>query len=65
MLKEAAEAGFYKSPNFPEYPKLQIITIDELLRGETIKHPRMHEVTFKHAPKAKGAKAENLELALE
>ncbi len=66
MTKEAAEAGFYKSPSFDrEFPRLQIITIEQLLSGSEIQHPRMLEVTFKQAPKAKSAKEENLALPLE
>jgi DNA modification methylase len=63
MQKEAAQAGFYKSPHLDgEFPRLQILTIEQLLNGETIQHPRMLEVTFKRAPKAKVAAATQLEL---
>jgi len=66
MLKEAVEAGFYKSPNFEKsVPRLQIRTIGELLAGRGIDYPRLAEATLKVAPKAKAAKGENLTLALE
>ena len=35
MQKEAAEAGFYKSTDGTTYPKLQILTIQQILDGET------------------------------
>ena len=56
MLKEAAEAGFYKPPGLEDrYPRIQILTIEELLAGKGVAYPRLLEVTFKKAPKAKGA----------
>lgn len=33
MIKEAASAGFYQSPNHGQFPKIQILTIDGLLTG--------------------------------
>ena len=56
MKKEAASAGFYKSPWRKEpYPKVQIRTIEELLGGKQIDCPPLGQVnvTFKKAPKAK------------
>jgi DNA methylase len=56
MLKEAAEAGFYKPPGLEDrYPRLQILTIEELLAGKRVEYPRLLEVTFKKAPKARAA----------
>lgn len=50
MLKEAASAGFYKSEPFPEqYPRLQILTIEELLDGKQLRFPRHRIETFKKA----------------
>lgn len=52
MLTEAATAGFYRSPGWGQnYPKLQILTIAELLRGAEIKMPPAHG-TFKQAQRA-------------
>lgn len=65
MIKEAAGAGFYTSENYGDFPKIQILTIEQLLEGKSIQHPRMLETTFKNAPKAKAAKVENMELPLE
>jgi hypothetical protein len=56
MLKEAASSGFYDSPGWgSSYPRLQILTIQDLLGGKTIQYPapRHSSVTFKKAPKAK------------
>ena len=50
MLTEAASAGFYKSEHFPEpYPRLQILTIKELLDGKQLLFPRHRVETFKKA----------------
>ena len=66
MLKEAASAGFYKSPAFEDrpFPRLQILTIAEMLEGKGIAMPRLLETTFKQAPRAKAKRAENLSLDL-
>ena len=65
MLKEAASAGFYKSPAFDQaFPRIQILTIEEMLAGKAIDFPRLLETTFKQAPKAKTKAAENLTLDL-
>jgi len=60
MRAEAAGAGFYHSPGWNKnYPKLQILTIDDLLEGKTIDMPPLGQVstTFKKAPKAKDGTA--------
>ena len=63
MLKEAAEAGFYKPPGLEDrYPRLQILTIEELLAGKGVAYPRLLEVTFKKAPKARKATEEQMPL---
>ena len=65
MLKEAANAGFYDSTLIREkFPKIQIVTIQQLLRGEKIGFPRLLEATYKKAPKAKAAAAEAIPLPL-
>ena len=63
MLKEAAEAGFYKPPGLEDrYPRIQILTIEELLAGKGVAYPRLLEVTFKKAPKARKAAEEQMAL---
>lgn len=51
MHDEAAAAGVYEPEHFPghRYPRLQILTIDEILRGFRIQYPGMAPVTFKKA----------------
>ncbi len=55
MITEAASAGFYKSPTWgKQYPKMQLLTVSELLEGKIIDYPPSQhvDVTFKKAPKA-------------
>jgi len=54
MRKEAASAGFYKSA-WGKHPRLQLLTIEELLGGKGIDYPPSEQVnvTLKKAPKAK------------
>ena len=63
MLKEAAEAGFYKPPGLEDrYPRIQVLTIEELLAGKGVAYPRLLEVTFKKAPKARKVAEEQMAL---
>jgi len=43
MLKEAAEAGFYKSADGTTYPKLLILTVQQILDGKQPAYP-LHRV---------------------
>jgi site-specific DNA-methyltransferase (adenine-specific) len=66
MTKEAVDAGFFKSPNFDgKVPRIQILTIEELLDGRRIEIPHLQQETFKQAPKAKRATATTMTLPLE
>lgn len=51
MIKEAVSAGFYEAKHYAgrEYPRVQILTIEELLSGKKLLYPRLKEVTFKQA----------------
>jgi hypothetical protein len=51
MRSEAASAGFYQAPWGKACPRLQILTVADLLSGKTVGFPR-ENVTFKKAPKA-------------
>lgn len=51
MLTETASADFYKSP-WGNHPRLQILTIAELLAGKRIDYPPTVNVTHKRAPRA-------------
>ncbi len=63
MREEAASAGFYGSP-WGQHPRLQILTIDELLEGARIDYPPITgaNVTYKQAPKYDRKVAEQLHL---
>ncbi len=66
MRSEAAGAGFYVSPAKTRHPKLQILTIDDLLAGKKIDMPPWHEQrTFKKAPKRRSAKLRQPTLPFE
>ena len=52
MVTEAASAGFYDSPHYGAFPKIQILTIEGLLSGvESPKYPDLSRgaVSFKKA----------------
>jgi site-specific DNA-methyltransferase (adenine-specific) len=52
MESEAVAAGFYHSPGWNQnYPRIQILTIEDLLRGAQVRMPPTAQ-TFKQAPKA-------------
>ena len=54
MKTEAASAGFYQSPWGTKHPKVQILTVREILTGKQVDMPPTQDVrTFKKAPKAK------------
>jgi site-specific DNA-methyltransferase (adenine-specific) len=64
MEKEALAAGFYHNPLVKrDFPKIQILTIEELLKGEEVKMP-MVRGTFKQAERVKeeGAKQRKMDL---
>ncbi len=60
MIAEAASAGFYRSELWKnpasgtsEFPRVQILTIEELLGGKLIEMPAQHLTMFKEAPSEK------------
>ena len=54
MRSEAAAAGFYESPWNTRHPRIQMLTVQELLEGKQLDLPRFSENrTVKRAPKAK------------
>jgi site-specific DNA-methyltransferase (adenine-specific) len=59
MRSEAAAAGFYRSPWGKDFPRLQVLTIEELLDGRAVQCPAGEHtnVTFKRAPLAKAQRA--------
>jgi adenine specific DNA methylase Mod len=55
MLREAAEAGSYRSESLDKtsYPRIQILTIEDLLNGKQPEYPKYSvDVTFKKMPKS-------------
>jgi DNA modification methylase len=60
MLREAASGGFYTSPfGNTKHPRVQILTIEELLGGRQIDCPRTDaNVTFKKARRVRPAPAQ-------
>jgi len=68
MKTEAVTAGFFESKTWDrKHPKIQLLTVAELLDGRKIDMPPRREVdaTFKKAPKAKRSRPEPGKLALD
>ncbi len=62
MLTEASSTGFYHSPGWGQnYPRIQILTIEDLLHGAEVKMPPQFG-TFKQAQRVKPRDAEQPEL---
>jgi site-specific DNA-methyltransferase (adenine-specific) len=59
MKKEAAGFGFYTPEHYPDrkYPRMQLLTIEELLAGAEVKYPKTlaPQATFKKAAAKKKA----------
>ncbi len=66
MRTEAAGAGFYESA-WGRHPRLQILTIADLLAGKRVDYPPPGQVnvTFKKAPRSRENVGETLPLPLE
>ena len=67
MHDEAVTAGFHESQAWGKrYPKIQLMTVADLLAGRQIEMPPIRQVgaTFKKAPRARGPKAKTGELPL-
>jgi hypothetical protein len=65
MQKEAAEAGFYHPPGLiDKHPRIQILSIEELLAGKKIDYPRFAaDATFKKTPKARRSTEQQIPLS--
>lgn len=66
MQTEAVTAGFFESITWgKKYPRIQLLTVADLLAGKKIEMPPIKQVgaTFKKAEKYKGGKAKQLELS--
>jgi DNA modification methylase len=67
MRSEASTAGFYYAPAWgQDYPKLQILTVGDLLNGKRLNAPPLGQVgvTFKKAPHAEPEPVGTLPLPL-
>jgi site-specific DNA-methyltransferase (adenine-specific) len=65
MLREAAEAGLYKSTDGTTYARIQILTIQQILDGQQPQYPlHRRDATFKKAPRSRPEPASNLTLPL-
>ena len=55
MRTEAVSAGYYHSPGWgQDYPRIQILTVEELLHGAEIKMPQQY-ATFKDAQRVQAS----------
>jgi len=59
MIAEAASAGFYDT-GFGKFPRLQILTVQDLFDGKRPQIPFGHSEGYKKAAKEKGGKQEKL-----
>lgn len=59
MITEAASAGFYDT-GFGKFPRLQILTVQDLFDGKRPQIPFGHSEGYKKAAKEKGGKQEKL-----
>ena len=57
MRREAASAGFYQSP-WGKHPRIQLLTIEDLLGGKSVDNPHAADVTFKKAPRVRSNPSE-------
>jgi len=63
MRTEAVSAGFYESPGLGRtYPRLQILTIEQLLAGARVEMPLTSQTTFRQADRVREQGPRNLEL---
>lgn len=64
MKEEAAAAGFYEPEHFPgmRFPRLQILTIEELFDGQELQYPKMAASTFKKALRKTKIQQQQLEM---
>ena len=66
MTVEAAGAGFYSSPWGTKHPRIQILTIKELLGGAKVDMPPSQDLrTFKQAAKVKAVDKSQIDLPLD
>ncbi len=66
MTTEAVKEGFYFPEFFPQdkYPKIQILKIEDILKGGGIEYPRGADATFKRAQRKHKGKPDKQETLL-
>ena len=67
MRQEALSAGIYTPEHFPDqqYPRLQILTIEDLFNGHTVAYPRAAvPATFRQAPRRRRNQPQQTNLGL-
>jgi len=65
MTQEAISSGYYKPLGIIgaiQCPKVQILTIEELLNGKKVQYPMHDDITFRRAEKVEDEEGENLEI---
>jgi len=66
MQTEAVSAGFYHSPGWnKDYPKIQILTIEELLHGKAVDMPPQTQTSVTFTKAQKVSQKEGEQLAME
>jgi hypothetical protein len=67
MKVEAVDAGYYHSPTYHDrdYPKIQILTIEDLLKGKTVDMPPQTQTSVTFAKAQKISKQEGEQLSME
>ncbi len=66
MQTEAVSAGFYHSPGWnKDYPKIQILTIEELLHGKAVDMPPQTQTSVTFAKAQKVSKKEGEQLPMQ
>ena len=61
MRAEAAEAGYYESPNGKKYRRIQLLTVAQLFDGKTVDFP-YENITFRKGERELPPAEENLEM---
>lgn len=58
MTTEAVSGGFYESEHYGNFPKIQILTIEEILGGKKLLYPHYGAATFKRAERQSKSRTE-------
>ncbi len=62
MEREAVSAGFYESEFYGPFPKIQLLTIEQLLAGQRLRYPHFNAATFKRAERKRREQGEQTDL---